>query len=468
MFRWLLDWADRLMVPFLFLMAITFALRMHRGGDLSKVIWSDGEGYYMYLPATFIQGSWDVHDGSDGLQPILGCTVMEGKVVTRYTYGVALLQAPFFLGAHAYASTFLGKGSPPPADWGTATGEQWSAQMNQRKYSPLRGQATGFSDIYGFGVVVAAAFYMALGLFFLKRALRRSFSKEVALLATALTFLATNLFYYTAGESSMSHVYSFCLFAAVVYSLPEWLREPSWSRTLLLGTCLGLIVLIRPTNAILALLLPLWEVYSRRGLRVRWTMLWRNRIKLAGMAATGLLVMLPQGLYWKKAFGSWVAWSYGDEGFSNWWRPQVLKVLFSYQNGLFLYTPIMLFAMAGLALAWRGKKLSAPAITALFLVATYTFASWWAWWFGGAFGHRCYVEWYALLALPLAAALQPFATSPRLLLKLAGYGLALALVYANVKMAMMYTPPWDGNEWTWQRYVDVWQGVAKLSWWPGF
>ena len=39
---------------------------------------------------------------------------------------------------------------------------------------------------------------------------------------------------------------------------------------------------------------------------------------------------------------------------------------------------------------------------------------------------------------------------------------------ANVKMAMMYSPPWDGDAWTWESYVTVWRGVAKLTWWPGF
>ncbi|MBL0015477.1 MAG: glycosyltransferase family 39 protein [Bacteroidetes bacterium] len=469
MFQRLVDWADRLLIPVLFLMAITFSLRMHRGWEIGKILWSDGEGYYMYLPATFIYGSWNEFDGQDGLQQIACCKVNEsGKVVTRYTYGVALLQTPFFAGAHAWASVFQGPGTAPPADWGAKTDQQWSEEMNQRKYTPLRGQATGFSDTYARGILVAAAFYMALGLWFLKRALRRIFRKEVALATTGLVFLATNLFYYTAGEGSMSHVYSFCLFAAVLYHLPEWLREKTWSRSLILGICFGLILLIRPTNLMLGLMFPLWAVFSFAELKLRLKDLIRTWQKALALMFAAVLVVVPQAFYWKSAFGSWIVWSYGNEGFTNWNHPEILKVLFSYQNGLFLYTPVMLLAMVGIVLAWKKRAFNSPVILLLFVLATYTFASWWAWWFGGAFGHRCYVEFYALLAIPLAVVVQKFFEARRMAIKIAGLVLAMVFVYANVKMAMMYSPPWDGNAWNWESYVTVWRGVAKLTWWPGF
>lgn len=469
MFRRLVDLADRWMIPLLFLMAVVFSLRMHRGWELSKVLWSDGEGYYMYLPATFIYGDWKAWDGKDGLHQIACCKVDEsGNVVTRYTYGVALMQTPFFLAGDFWAEFKNETKMPPPADWGKPTDAQWSTEINLRKYSEARGHQTGFSDPYALAILVGAAFYMALGLWFLKRALRRIFRQEVAVATTGLIFLATNLFYYTAGEGSMSHVYSFCLFAAVLYHLPEWLREKTWGRSLLLGLCFGLILLIRPTNLMLALMFPLWGVASLTGLKSRLGDLVRSWKKVAIMVFAAALVVVPQGFYWHNAFGSWIVWSYGDEGFSNWMRPEMLKVLFSYQNGLFLYTPIMLLAMLGLVWAWKKRNMNAPLILLLFVLATYTFGSWWAWWFGGAFGHRCYVEFYALLAIPLAVVVQRFFDAPKLAIKFAGLALALVLVYANVKMAMMYSPPWDGPNWTWDSYVEVWRGVAKLSWWPGF
>lgn len=469
MFQRIVDFADRWMIALLFLLAVVFSLRMHRGWELSKVLWSDGEGYYMYLPATFIYGDWKAWDGKDGLHQIACCKVdTNGNVVTRYTYGVALLQTPFFLAGNLWAGLKNELHTPPPSDWGKPADAQWSTEINLRKYSEARGHQTGFSDSYAFAILIGAAFYMALGLWFLKLSLRRVFRKEVALVTTGLVFLGTNLFYYTAGEGSMSHVYSFCLFAAVLYYLPEWLREKTWRRSILLGLCFGLILLIRPTNLMLALMFLFWGVQSASQIRLRIRDLLHSWSKILAIVVAAAAIVIPQAFYWQHAFGSWIVWSYGDEGFSNWMRPEMLKVLFSYQNGLFLYTPIMLLAMLGIVWAWKNRNLNTRLILLLFVLATYTFGSWWAWWFGGAFGHRCYVEFYALLAIPLAVVVQKFFETRKKLVQFFGLALALFFVYANVKMAMMYSPPWDGPNWTWESYLDVWHGVGKLNWWPGF
>jgi len=84
------------------------------------------------------------------------------------------------------------------------------------------------------------------------------------------------------------------------------------------------------------------------------------------------------------------------------YRPKIPDVLFDVQNGLFLYSPLVLLMIVGIFLGLRKKNFQAPATLIIFSIATYMFASWWAWWFGGAFGPCCYVEYYALLAFPLA------------------------------------------------------------------
>lgn len=465
----LLGWLDRLLIPLCFVIAIVAGLRAHPGWRVQSMIYSDSEGYYLYLPALFIYGDWQAFDGKDGLRQLTCCTEREDhRIVTRYTYGVALLEMPFFLAAHAYATAFQGPGSAPPADWHTNYDNAGSLGMMERKYTELRGYATGFSDPYAYSLIIAAAFYMAAGLGMVRGALRRRFANPVATGTTILVFLATNLYYYATVEGSMSHVYSFFLFAAVLYLLPMWLDRPRWWITLALGAALGAVTIIRPTNAMLLLLIPLWEVYSLPHLRERIKRLsgsWAHILAMAGVAA---LVVLPQLLFWKDAFGTWMAWSYGDEGFSRWNMPVVHKVLFSHQNGLFMYTPIMLVAMVGIGLGLKERKASAPAVLLLFIMATYVFASWWAWWFGGAFGHRCYVEFYALLAWPLGMVVNWVHGQRKDWLRWAGLALALAFIYANLKMTAMYTPPWDGPDWTFARYMGVLRGVAKITWWPGF
>ncbi len=464
--RLIWTWTDRLLLPLLFGLMLWAGLRKDHAGGRASMIWSDAEGYYLYLPATFVYGSWQVWDGTTGLEMLSCCAVSESKLVkTRYTYGVAAMQMPFFLAAHAYASAFLGKGTQPPADYESQDPNPSTRGLYHRKYNPARGQATGFSDAYGLALVISAAFYATLGLGLVRTVLRRHFSNVVASATTVLLFFGTNLYYYTVYEGGMSHVYSFCLFAGFIWLLQRWMDRATWGLSLGLGAILALIFLIRPTNVIIALLLLLWEVYSLRDLRDRlpqWVKMWPHFLAMAGIA---LLLVLPQLLYWQHAFGERVVWSYEGEGFSNATHPKILPVLFSYQNGLFLYTPIMLLAVAGLVMGWRRRKVSAAGILLLFLTATYIFASWWAWWFGGAFGHRCYVEFYAVMALPLALVVQWIHEHPRKVVQWLGWTMLLGFIYLNLKMTTLYAPPWDGPDWTMERYVSVLKNVMKFWKW---
>ncbi|MEM1000761.1 MAG: hypothetical protein AAGN35_27145, partial [Bacteroidota bacterium] len=350
----LLRQLDRWLIPFLFLIGTAAGLNHIRSIRTGNVLWSDGEGYYLYLPATFIYNSWQQFDGEDGLNMIACCAVNEEKIVqTRYTYGIALLEAPFFLGAHAYASLFQGPGTPPPPDYTQKADNAWAQSISDRRWTELRGRATGWSHPYSTGVVIAGIFYLCLGLYCLKQTLKRWFSPEAVLPVIVVIFLGTNLYYYATQEPGMSHVYSFFLFAAFLYLLPNFLAQGKWTTTLLLGAVTGLVLLIRPTNLVLLLMFVGFEVYTWAELKARLQLLLRRWPALLGIGATTALFILPQLLYWKYAFGSWLTYSYGDEGFIYWNHPKLLQVWFSHQNGLFLYTPIMLLAVVGIVGAWR-------------------------------------------------------------------------------------------------------------------
>ena len=73
---------------------------------------SDGNGYYMYLPAVFTYhdlGMKFVYNGSFSDPSGLVNTffpMATGQVVDKYTMGVALLQMPFFLVADIVAKLF--------------------------------------------------------------------------------------------------------------------------------------------------------------------------------------------------------------------------------------------------------------------------------------------------------------------------------------------------------------------------
>ena len=114
-------------------------------------------------------------------------------------------------------------------------------------------------------------------------------------------------------------------------------------------------------------------------------------------------------LFWKTYGSGWIRWSYRNEGFF-FDNPHILEFLFGYRNGWLLYTPIMILAVASVFLL--PKKLKEFKIALLFIlpISIYILSSWWCWWFGGSYGSRTMVEFYALLIFPLAAGVQFLST----------------------------------------------------------
>lgn len=150
--------------------------------------------------------------------------------------------------------------------------------------------------------------------------------------------------------------------------------------------------------------------------------------------------------------GKWFYYSYTGEQFVYWNKPKIAAVLFDPQNGLFLYSPMALLMVAAIFYALKIRRYQAASIALIFAVSTYLFASWWAWWFGGAFGHRSYIELYALLALPFAG-LVAYVLHLRSRLLKTGFFLLLSLLMAySVRMSFLYAHlpgPWDGADWRW-------------------
>ncbi|MCF8276275.1 MAG: hypothetical protein K9J17_06015 [Flavobacteriales bacterium] len=397
-----------------------FITKMYHFGDrMDDVIWSDQEGYYVYLPAIFI------HGGFEHVECISGCDIVETangtRAFTKYTYGVALLESPFFLVANAMAHV-LGY----PRD--------------------------GRSMPYVWAVMIAAIFYMLAGLRLLAKLLSElGFSRLVSWLVSLGMLFGTNLFHYTFRESGMSHVYSFFLFSALIYGSHRKLNSEHLKWRLMTAVSLALIILIRPTNVIAILIPMLWGIDTKN---------FKNHLKkwfsdfrwflLFGL--TLAILFLPQMLYWKHMTGSYIFYSYGSEGFVFWNRPKMLKVLFSPQNGWLIYSPIALLGLLGIGMMIKRhqKGWLLPIVT--LSLATYIFGSWWAWWFGGAFGHRCYVDFLPILALPSAFAVAEIGKSNRIVAL--GFAImAILALYVNLRMSYVYEGMWDGPNWGWYDYI---------------
>ena len=383
-----------------------------------SVIWSDAEGYYQYLPALLIIK--DVHKLPPGsVWPQYNA---QGEYVDKYTCGIAFFELPLFIAAYVFS---------------------YLAGIDKRDY---------YNPLYCRAMAMCGLSIAFLGLWFLRKTLLRLTSHGITFWVVCSVLFGTNFFYYATKEMSVSHVYSFFLFSLLMYHLPVFLKNPSRINSFLLGGILGWIVLIRPTNILVTILLLLYDVYSFGELKTRIQFYIRHYSSILWMVPAAFIFFIPQMLYWKEMTGHWLYYSYTEEGFIYWKQPKIAAVLFDVQNGLFLYSPLVLLMVTGILLGLFKKAFQAPAVLLIFSIATYLFASWWAWWFGGAFGHRCYVELYALLAIPLAGLYKHISLHWKPVFRVSFFTLVILLMIFSVRLSYLYTSiggPWDGAEWRW-------------------
>ncbi|MCB7372887.1 hypothetical protein LI003_23625, partial [Bacteroides caccae] len=69
--------------------------------------------------------------------------------------------------------------------------------------------------------------------------------------------------------------------------------------------------------------------------------------KKAAIASGLLIALIPaifQLIIYRWGTGEFIVYSYTKEGF-NFLHPEIIKVLFSYEKGLFVYTPICFFSL---------------------------------------------------------------------------------------------------------------------------
>lgn len=352
---------------------------------------NDAGIYYAYLPATFIKKNplFTFLDVEPGVVPEKGIQYWaaqseKGGWVPKMTMGKAFMDLPFFFLADAYVQCY---------------------KHHDR---------TGFSLPYQNAMVYATLFYTVFGFFFLRLVLLRFFEDFVVALTIIILALATNLFHYACYETAYTHPHNFFILSVLIYLATRWEQKGTIWQGAIFGLLCGLLVLVRPINFLLLLPLPLFSVYFQQfafsfsALKSGVLSFFKTRKFLFGFGVA-VLVLFPQLLFWKIQSGSWLYYSYQDEGFF-WTNPQILEGLFSFRKGWLLYTPVMFLACIGLfqllfrkqsvALRWIGASLVVTLI--IFIYVTF---SWWCWWYGGGFGARTMIDFYPYMAFGLAGIL---------------------------------------------------------------
>jgi len=337
------------------------------------IIW-DMKAYYSYLPACFIHHDLTFQFVDSNIYKehnYFWVKSANGARVQKVSMGMAVLYSPFFFIGHIHAYI---------------TGDEMD----------------GWSVPYQFWLGLSSIFYCILGLWLSSRLLTRFFSSGAVALSILAIGLASNLFYYTTVEGMLGHAYSLLLFTLMLELTIRFYQKPNWGITALIGLLAGLCVLVRPSNIIIIIIPALWGVTSWKSLVERLLFWWKRLPKLLLMGVLAFVAYFPQLAYWKYVTGDWFFYSYQDERFylNN---PHILSTFFSFRKGLFIYTPIMIFAFVGFFFLKRFVRIGFITIVIYSAVAIYMVSSWWCWWYGGSYSLRAYVESFAFWIFPLAA-----------------------------------------------------------------
>jgi hypothetical protein len=339
-------------------------------GLADAVVRSDVKGYYGYLQAVFIR-----HDlGRE--QPVWEYVRQTPTgTLNKYYCGTAVMMAPWFLIGHDIAL-----GDPKAPRDGLSVHEMRA-------------------------ISIGAWCYLLIGLLALRALLRRmGFADATTAWVLIAIGFGTQLMQYSALQPGWSHVYSFCAISLFLLAVQRFSTDgtPRWM--IAAAALLGLIIIIRPVNGLVLLALPVllggaWRDAVKRAVRHPLMLV------LAVLACAALISIQP--LLWHVQIGKWYAYGYTGEGF-HWDRPEVLKVLFGFRRGLFLWTPVLLLALFGTV--WLLLKDRARGIGMLLYWAAnlYVISAWWIWYYGSGFGSRVFVDHYPVLVLPVAFLMQAF------------------------------------------------------------
>ena len=437
--HWL--WQEKALITFLAITAVLMLCSIvwvyHIKVLNAPKIYSDGFGYFAYLPAliykdfsfSFIEaGKWD---------HTLKLIEASGGLVNKYPVGVAILESPFFFVAHLISLL-------RDALTGSVT-------------------ATGYSNLYQYMILGGGVCYWAFGTVLLYLLMTRylGFSRKVSLLSCIVITYGTNLFHYASYDACFSHVYSYFLFSAFLYYLC-WYEERDaeggngmW-QTCIFGFLAGLIFMCRNTNILFVLTYVFYGVVNGDTLKARLGTILKP-VRAVPIILTGCVTIFPQLLYWHIATGHWFLYSYGNESFY-WSSPQLGNYLFSVRKGLFFWSPVLLLALFGMVIAYKKREKLYTGLMIFFLVIIYISSAWWMWFYGGSFGQRVGVDFMCLFAVFIAVLLQRLEEWEQQEGRGRGYKLAASAVYGYCGICIVWNLicmaaywyrvlPSDGADW---------------------
>jgi hypothetical protein len=369
-------------------------------------------GYYLYLPAQFIYHdlklqdlSWvnlivEKYNTTETLYQLY--QVQETNWVIKEGIGLAVLNAPAFFIAHLI--------------------------------SPVIGYASdGFSLPYQYAFAISGLVYACIGIFMLRKILLEFFEEITTCIVLILIVAGTNHFQLTAFDGYLTHNYIFTLYTFIVWFSLKWHREQKLMQAFWLGLSMGLAVLTRPSEMVCIIIPLFWGIHDKVSFGRKWFLIKKHWPHLLLLIFTMFLGGLPQMIYWKLVTGQWIFYTYQNPGEGlDLWSPYTLQFLFSFRKGWFIYTPIVLFALAGHFHLLKKQPELLIAFVLFFIFNLWIISSWTAWWYGGgSYSQRAMLPSYVILAIPLGYLLSGLQKSGKHI-RIIGFSILFTLLLLNI------------------------------------
>jgi len=368
---------------------------------LNPWVRGDGVGYYAFARAPLINHNLDFtrdyqeanasfREGrlDENGQPRAEFRTRTGHLDNHFTVGPGILWSPFLLLAHAGVHVARALGSSVSAD--------------------------GFSAPYRIAMALATALYGFLALLLSFRLARQYVEERWALLATIAIWWASSLPVYMYFNPSWSHAHSAFVVALFLWYWHETRSSRSLPQWLLLGAIVGLMLNVYYANFMVLVVLAVEAarqyLASFRGAAKPGENFGQLLTKHLLFGLVVVFCLLPTFITRYYVYGSPFASGYIPLGDWAWRSPFFLAVLFSANHGLFSWTPILLFAAAGLFLFWRRQPRVGGTLLAAAL-AFYLFIACYPDWAGiSSYGNRFFVSLTALFILGLSVSLDAIAS----------------------------------------------------------
>ncbi len=265
----------------------------------------------------------------------------------------------------------------------------------------------GYGVLYQASAAIGSLIYAFLGLLLIYNLGKKIFEPKVAFPGTLFIWLATPLIYYMTMEPLSSQPISFFSVSAFIYLWYSTRKNRKFHHWIMLGIVGGLMSMVRYQDA-LFLLIPIIDSFKKLSGNISRTLVF---IFFAGL---GLSVQFAVNNY---LYGSlFHASVYGDMSFPFLTSPKILYTLFSLERGLFVWSPILIFAVIGLYWFRKSFKFIGSLLVLSVFLQVYLISSWVDPGQGDSFGNRILINSNSIFALGLMQFIEKTKSNGKLLL----------------------------------------------------